>query len=150
MAREKFILLWPCVGGTKRMTVKGKPGNTFAGDLATTAANLSSIFADSPGADGTAIKRINQIFETDGVTDASTTKPRKGEATVCTFQDENGDSHTYRFPKVADSVGYVDDGSGNEVLEQAAGDIVAGHLSSLTGFTLSFVSGYYDSAKQNA
>jgi hypothetical protein len=147
--REKYSILWPCVGGAKRTTVKGKPGNVFGGTLTTLMQSLSGPFSAVPGSDGTAVMQVNTVKQTSCTADGSSTKPDKSAATVCTFRDDNGDTHTYRFPEGL-AANYSDDGKGNKTLTQAAGDALATELSSLTGYTMSFVYGWLDRAKQNS
>ena len=147
MARQKHTLIWPCGGGNKRMVVIGKPDFTFSGNYASLAANISQYFATTPGSDGTAIKFYNRIDVVDGIADGSTTKPQKGAAMVCSFTDENGSTHKWRFPQaLADDM--TEDAQGNTVLEQGAGDGLATYMSQLTGYTLTFVRGWLDRAYQ--
>lgn len=140
--KTKVVLKTRVAKGSKRTTLTSKPGyDPTTMDIAAQIAALNAYFS-SLGS-GCMIESATTHLPVNVDISALNATARKGEATVIICDDEDGGVHKYRFGKLLDEH-YVDDGENKNVVV-TIGQQIADIIGYFTGFSMTFVRGYYDS-----
>lgn len=139
--RSKAVVKFAVTGGERRSTFVCKAGHDLAAaNIPAKLVGMNTVFAAVDGSVGSPAIAVT-IHDAKPVFTGTVSDPALGsEALVCILKDDEGQQHTYRFPRpLAANLTVV---GKNEVLNKVAGDTIASHMSDITGWTMTFIRGY--------